>query len=148
MDTIQILQMAFIILGILTCIAGVFCTIYGAYKVLKGVETFKEMFCGILLLGISFLLIFGAIDYLPKLKEKEQKEKQHYEQALESYTWYLDGKQVNPKTISVNNYQKEYNDGDKIVVLTKNNIIARSAILPAICFVIMFFCFMIRKYQS
>ena len=147
MDEFQIFQIALMALGILSLILGAFCTIYGGYKAFNGVDSPKGMIYGTLLLGIAFLFIFGAREYLPKLKEEEQKEKQHYEQAMENYTWYLDGKQVDPKTISIDSYQKEYNDSDKIVVLTKSSV-STSTIILIICFAIMIFSFMSRMDRT
>lgn len=144
----NILQIAMIILGILSALLGGICTIFGAYKMFSGKSTSGMMISGIFSILVAGFLLYGAIDYIPKHKEKEQQEKQHYQQALESYTWYLDGEQVDPKTISLSNYRKEYNDNDKIVVLSPDNANTKYAMFPLICFFIMVFSFMIRKANS
>lgn len=126
MSTLQIIM---IIIGILNGLIGVFYTIVGAYMTHKRVEPPDRIFAGLFFLLVSGIAIFMAVGYLPKMAEKER----HEQEAIESYIWYLDGKRIDPKTITLSDYEMTYNDNDKIVTLSTSTTDRNTPMFLGLC---------------
>ena len=89
----------------------------------------KKLIHGAILSTLGMAVLFCSRFQVPQLQKEYEQDKKHVEYALEEYTWYLDGNNVDPKTISLSGYRKEINDNSKIVILSRSNGINKRTFL-------------------
>jgi len=117
-----VIQIVTLIFGILAFICGgINITVY-----IIGTERMpnRYMLRGLFLIIGGGIVMFVAIFMIPKMiddYENRQAIKQSIkDQAVSEYTFYLDGEQIDPKTINLDAYEWSYDNNNKIVTLTKS----------------------------
>ena len=119
MNMIVLMRVAGYVVGILGIITGFILTLM-MFIDKNNINNHRRITGPLSLITGCAMLMVAHIG-LPKIQAEAEKSEAHFEQAMNEYTWYLDGNAVDPKTIPINDYKRTYNDNDKIVVLSEKS---------------------------
>ena len=124
MEVFTLMRVAGYVVGILGIIMGFILTLM-MFIDKDNINTHRRITGPLSLVAGCAMMMVVQIG-LPQIQAEAEKSEAHLEQAMNEYSWYLDGNKVDPKTIPVNDYKKTYNDDDKIVVLWEDNNTSKS----------------------